>query len=70
MYTVILRRVGATIVAVENNEYYILWACVCILRHPAYNAHAPCYLWPTRLYNIFSHYLTKSMIFKKKSYWP
>jgi len=28
--------------------------CVCSLRYPAYNAHAPkCHLWSSRLHNIF-----------------
>jgi len=31
--------------------------CVCSLRYPACNAHAPyCHLWPVRLYNIFPPY--------------
>jgi len=36
-----LRRVRATIDPVQNSKCYIFWACVCSLRCPAYNAHAP-----------------------------
>ena len=33
--------------------------CGCSLSYPACNAYAPyCHLWPSRLYNIFPHYLT------------
>ena len=57
-YNVTLRRVRATIVAVENSKYYIFWECVCSLRYPVTNEHAPyCHLWPVRLYNIFPRYL-------------
>jgi hypothetical protein len=36
----------------KSNKYYIFWVCVCSLRYPAFNAHAPCcYLWPVRLCN-------------------
>jgi len=46
---------------------YILWVCVCSLRHPAWIAHAPyCHLWPAQLYHIFPRYLTKGAIFEKK----
>jgi hypothetical protein len=34
-------RFRATIVAVENNTYFIFWVCVCSLRYPEYKAHAP-----------------------------
>ena len=47
----------------KSNKYYIIWVCVCSLRYPACNAHAPyCYLWPVRSYNIFSHYLINTTI--------
>ena len=37
--------------------------CVCSLRYPACNAHAPyCHPWPAPLYNIFPHYLTNGAI--------
>ena len=47
-----------------SNKYYILCVCVCVfsLRYPAYNAHAPYYLWPAPLYNIFPHYLINDTI--------
>jgi hypothetical protein len=42
--------------------------CVCILRYPACNAHAPyCHLWPDRLYNIFPYYLINGTIFEIKN---
>jgi len=41
--------------------------CVCSLRYPARNAHAPyCHLWPAPLYHIFPHYLINDTIFEKK----
>ena len=57
---VTLRRVPATIVAV----------CVCSLRYPKCNVHAPyCHLWSVSLYYISPHYLINSKIFEgKKSY--
>ena len=36
-----MRRFRVTIVAVENNKYYILWTCVCSLSYAARKAHAP-----------------------------
>jgi hypothetical protein len=37
--------------------------CICGLRYPAWNPHAPyCHLWPAPLYSNFPHYLTDSMI--------
>ena len=39
----------------KSSECYILWVCVCRLRYPAWNAHAPyCRLWPAPFYSIFS----------------
>jgi hypothetical protein len=53
----------------KSSECYILWLCVCILRHPACNAHATYfYLWPVRLYDIFQHYLVTAR-FYLKNYW-
>jgi len=54
-----MRGVGAAIVVVEKQQVlHILCVCVCSLRYPARNAHAPyCHLWPTPLYSIFPHYL-------------
>jgi len=43
--------------------------CECMfvaLANLAFNAHAPYYLWPTPLYNIFPHYLINDTIFEKK----
>jgi hypothetical protein len=51
----------------KSNKYYIFLVCVCSLRYPAYNAHAPhCHLWSVRLCSIFSHYLINDTIFGKK----
>jgi hypothetical protein len=51
----------------KSNKYYIFWVCVCSFGYPACNAHAPyCHLWPTRLYNIFPHYLIKETNSGKK----
>ena len=50
----------------KSNMCYILWMCVCILRYPACNAHAPyCHLHSARIYNIFPHYLINGTIFEK-----
>ena len=41
--------------------------CVCSLRYPACNAHAPyCYMRPLWLYNFFPHYLITGTFLKKK----
>ena len=41
----------------NSNKYYILLVCVCSLRYPACNAHAPyCRLWSVRLQCIFPLY--------------
>ena len=69
-YNVTVRRVRVTIVA-EEKQYllHILSVCVCTLRYPACNAHAPyCHLWPAPLYSIFPHYLINGTIFGKESY--
>jgi hypothetical protein len=40
--------------------------CVCSLKYPACNAHAPyCPLWPATLYSTFPHYLIKDTIKNK-----
>ena len=45
---VTLRRVHATIIAVEKQYVLCVCVCVCSLRYPARNAHAPyCHLWRT-----------------------
>jgi len=63
-YNVTLTRVRATIVAVEKQwVLHNLSACICSLRHPASNAHAPyCHLWPARLCNIFPRYLVTARL--------
>ena len=57
MYNVTFRRVRATNVAVAKQwVLHNLSVCICSLRYPACNAHAPyCHLWPASLYNIFPH---------------
>ena len=46
---------------------YNLSVCVCGLKYPACNEHAPCcHLWPAPLYIIFPHYLIKGAIFERK----
>ena len=61
-------RFRATIFTVEeDNKYYTFLVCVCSLRYPTCNAHAPyCHLWPAPLYNIFPHYLINCTIFGKE----
>jgi hypothetical protein len=67
-HNVTLRHFPTTIVAVENQWILRkLSVCVCSLRHPACNAHAPyCHLWSTALYNIFPRFLINGTIFEKK----
>ena len=44
-----------------------LCVCVCSLRYPACNAHAPYYnLWRARLYNTLPYFVINGMIFEKK----
>ena len=65
-YNVTLRCVHATTSGVEK-QYVLHNQCVCSLRYPACNAHAPyLHLWPARLYYIFPHYLIKGIIFFNK----
>jgi hypothetical protein len=68
-YNVTLRQVCATIVVVEKQwVLHILRACVCRLRYPACNAHAPyCHLWPAPLYNIFFKLSYIRQDFRKKN---
>ena len=45
----------------------IFWVCVCSLRYPSCNAHAPyCHLRPVPLYNTFPNYLIGTQFSKKK----
>ena len=41
--------------------------CVCSLRYPAWNGHAPyCHLWPFLLFCNLTHYLINGTIFEEK----
>jgi hypothetical protein len=63
----------ATIVAVDKQSVLhnlsvsvCVFLCLCSLKYPACNAHAPyCHLWPARLCKIFPHYLINGTIFEK-----
>jgi hypothetical protein len=61
-------RVCASIFAVEKQwVLHNLSVCICSLRYPASNAHAPFYhLRPAPLCNIFPHCLINGTIFEKK----
>ena len=51
----------------KSKEYYICWVCICSLRYPACNAHAPyCHLCLVGFYSIFSTLSHKEYDFKKK----
>ena len=66
-YNAPLRRVRATTVAVEKQEYYIFRKCVFVAlgtQHAMRIRHS--HLWPVRLYNIFSHYLINGSISEKR----
>ena len=62
---VIFRRVRVTIVAVENQKYYIVWVWVCNISCPACKAHAHYYFanWSC---HILPHYLINGTSFVKK----
>jgi hypothetical protein len=64
----LLRRVFATIVAVENQwVLHNLSKCICSLSYPKCIAHALyCHLQPAPLYNIFPHHFINGMTFEKK----
>ena len=64
-YSVTLRRIRATIVAVEKQwALHNLNVCVYSLRYPVRNAHAPyCHPWPVPLFIFFPHYLICGTIF-------
>jgi hypothetical protein len=68
MYNVTLRSVRAAIVGEEEQRaLHNLRVCMCSLRYPAFNAHAPyCHLWPAPLYSTFLHSLPNGTIFEKK----
>jgi len=63
-----LGRFHATIVTVGKQwVLHNLSVCVCSLRYPTCNAHAPyCHLWTAPLYSILPHYLIKTGFSKKK----
>jgi hypothetical protein len=62
-----LTRVRASIAAVEKQWVLHNCLCICSLRYPACNMHAPyCHQWPAPLYNIFPHSLFNGTIFGKK----
>jgi len=63
---VTLRRVRKPLLQWKNNEYYTICVCICSLKYPACNAHAPYHLWPVPLYIIFPHYIINGTIFEKK----
>jgi len=68
-YNVTLSAFVQTLLQGRNNKHYVLWVCVCVcsLRYPTCNVHAPYYhLWPAPLCNIFSHYLINGTVFEKK----
>ena len=67
-YNATMKRVRATIVVVENQwVLHNLNVCICSLRYPARNAHAPyCHLWPAPLYSILLPFLINDKIFEKK----
>ena len=51
----------------KSNMYYIFSVCVCNLRYPARNTHAPyCHPWPVRRYSIFSTLSHKLHDFREK----
>ena len=67
---VTLKRFRATSVAVEKPWELVLHnlsVCICSLRYPVFNAHAPYfYLWPAHFYNTFSTFSHKRQDFWKK----
>jgi hypothetical protein len=69
MYNITLRRVPATIVAVEKQTVlHNLSVCICSFRYPAYSAHGPyCHLWPALLHIIIPHYVINGTV-SEKSY--
>jgi hypothetical protein len=67
MYKVTLSSVRKPSLQRKSNKYYIFWVCVCSLRYPACNAHAPySHLWALCPYSVFPHNLINGTIFEKK----
>jgi hypothetical protein len=48
------------------SKYYVIWVCICSLRCPPCNAHAPRFLRHVPLYKNFPHYLINNTIFGKR----
>ena len=67
-YNVTMRRVCASIVAVEKQwVLHNMCLCICSLRYPACNTHAPyLHIWPVWFYNIF-HIISSMARFSKKN---
>jgi uncharacterized membrane protein len=66
MYNLTPMCVCAIIVAVDNNGYCTTCVCVCSLRYPACNAHAPySHLCSSQLYYIFPHLSHKGQDFRE-----
>jgi len=64
------RRRLRAIVAVEQQWVLRNCMCMCILRYPACNVHAPyCHRWPAPLYSIFLRCHLKRHDFREKRYW-
>jgi hypothetical protein len=66
-----MRRVRATIVAVEKqlSATYLFCVCVCSPTHPPCKANVPyCHLWPVRPYKIFFTLSDKRHDFRKSDF--
>jgi len=53
----------------KSDKCYTFWECVCSLKLSSTQrvfSITYCHLWPSRLYNIFPHYLIKGTIFGKR----
>ena len=61
--SVTLRGVLSTVVVLESGKFYILWVCVCSLRYPAWNVHAPCFHLGSASCTVFSKLSQKGTIF-------
>jgi len=60
---VTLRRLGAAILVVERNKYYLFWVCICsLMQHSKRMRH----LWPVCLYQIF-HIVSQTTWFPKEN---
>jgi hypothetical protein len=60
-YNVALRRAFLQpLLQWKSNEYYIFWVCVCGLRYPACNAHAPFVINGLFVSTIFFHIISQT----------